>query len=353
VLPKSSSTTDWTGHWRRSGNLEGIAKRPRPVGAEKERTMRNPSRHFIRLMIIAAGLLAIGASNTKCDSDAVKPLLMSLREIHAALDDVEEAVCAHYELSGHGDVAPDFCPDLDPCDEPMDVGPCDAAIPRWYFDADAGECLRFSWGGCEANGNNFLTKARCEATCDPCEADCGPGQVCVRDGDCSGEVCDYCADTCRGVECAEGEHCELVEVHCFTTPCPPVAQCVPDEDPTDPCNDRVCDPGYHCEVVGLPFLCALGMPCLPPVACIPDVDPCDDHACMDDEVCVHETARSCPSDASSCDPYGPPECAPAEPCGGECPAGSFCIVRLEITPFADEHVVQEGYCSPRTRTIVP
>lgn len=314
--------------------------------------MRKPHRHLARLTIIAAGLLAIGASNTECDGEAVKPLLMSLREIHAAIDDIEEAVCDHYELSGHGDVAPDFCPDLDPCDDPMDVGPCDAAIPRWYFDAEAGECLRFIWGGCEANGNNFLTKAACEATCDPCEAECADNQVCVRDGDCSGEVCDYCADTCRGAECPKGEHCELVEVRCITTPCPPVAMCVEDDGPPDPCDGLVCEDGYHCEVMrGVIVECLPGTPCRAPVTCIPDIDPCDDLHCASTSagthwVCTHGW-NPCQINDPACDAYGEPECAPADPCMGvECPDGDVCRPSFFIgAQFEDDHQIAVGHCS--------
>lgn len=36
----------------------------------------------------------------------------------------------------------------DPCVLLPDAGPCEAAIPAWYFDQDFGACTQFSWGGC-------------------------------------------------------------------------------------------------------------------------------------------------------------------------------------------------------------
>ncbi|MEM1258559.1 MAG: BPTI/Kunitz domain-containing protein [Bacteroidota bacterium] len=36
-----------------------------------------------------------------------------------------------------------------PCDLEPDVGPCDAAFPRYYFDKETQECKEFIWGGCD------------------------------------------------------------------------------------------------------------------------------------------------------------------------------------------------------------
>jgi hypothetical protein len=39
--------------------------------------------------------------------------------------------------------------DIDACDLAPDAGPCEAAIPRYYYDKEAGDCKEFLWGGCE------------------------------------------------------------------------------------------------------------------------------------------------------------------------------------------------------------
>ncbi|KAL4230527.1 Tissue factor pathway inhibitor 2 [Mactra antiquata] len=45
------------------------------------------------------------------------------------------------------------------------IGPCRAAINRWYYDMSAETCLKFSWSGCQSNGNNFKTRRLCNKVC--------------------------------------------------------------------------------------------------------------------------------------------------------------------------------------------
>ncbi|MBL6644968.1 MAG: BPTI/Kunitz domain-containing protein [Flavobacteriales bacterium] len=56
----------------------------------------------------------------------------------------------------------------DPCTLLPDPGPCEAAIPAWYFDQEFGACTPFSWGGC-AGTVPFETLEDCLA------ADCTSG----------------------------------------------------------------------------------------------------------------------------------------------------------------------------------
>uniref|UniRef100_A0A224Y504 Pancreatic trypsin inhibitor n=1 Tax=Rhipicephalus zambeziensis TaxID=60191 RepID=A0A224Y504_9ACAR len=59
---------------------------------------------------------------------------------------------------------------------PREVGPCRAFIPRFYFNETLNECVRFVYGGCGGNENNFETQQECEKKCrnnynrknDPC-----------------------------------------------------------------------------------------------------------------------------------------------------------------------------------------
>ena len=72
----------------------------------------------------------------------------------------------------------------DICQLPPDPGPCDGICPRWFFNAETGQCEMFVWGCCEGNANNFETLKECQAACDDgaCPADVtGDGDVTVAD----------------------------------------------------------------------------------------------------------------------------------------------------------------------------
>ncbi|KAG1682364.1 Papilin [Nymphon striatum] len=106
--------------------------------------------------------------------------------------DPKYGVCDHFYFKGKGgnynnfktqkDCA-DFCDGFqsaDVCNLYKDSGPCEKWEKRFYYDFEAGECKKFSFGGCNGNGNNFQTVEDCENTCksdeDPCtlEKDSGP-----------------------------------------------------------------------------------------------------------------------------------------------------------------------------------
>ena len=40
-----------------------------------------------------------------------------------------------------------------------------AAIPRFFYNAERGECENFIYGGCNGNENNFERAEDCEAMC--------------------------------------------------------------------------------------------------------------------------------------------------------------------------------------------
>jgi len=54
----------------------------------------------------------------------------------------------------------------DVCQLPQKTGPCKASLTRYFFNDDSQECERFTYGGCEGNANNFLTKRDCKERCD-------------------------------------------------------------------------------------------------------------------------------------------------------------------------------------------
>uniref|UniRef100_UPI0035901492 boophilin-G2-like n=1 Tax=Myxine glutinosa TaxID=7769 RepID=UPI0035901492 len=53
------------------------------------------------------------------------------------------------------------------CAQPVEVGPCRAALRRWYFDPETGNCSLFVYGGCHGNKNNFGSHEGCHTVCSP------------------------------------------------------------------------------------------------------------------------------------------------------------------------------------------
>lgn len=49
------------------------------------------------------------------------------------------------------------------CNLPMDSGPCNGKLHRWYYNS--GACETFEYGGCLGNDNRFFTIEECLNTC--------------------------------------------------------------------------------------------------------------------------------------------------------------------------------------------
>ena len=54
---------------------------------------------------------------------------------------------------------------IDTCSLAVNAGPCKGAFPRWYYDAQSGNCKLFSYGGCHGNNNRFISKRECVNEC--------------------------------------------------------------------------------------------------------------------------------------------------------------------------------------------
>uniref|UniRef100_A0A8D0CLL5 Amyloid beta (A4) precursor-like protein 2 n=1 Tax=Scleropages formosus TaxID=113540 RepID=A0A8D0CLL5_SCLFO len=51
------------------------------------------------------------------------------------------------------------------CSLAAETGPCRASMLRWYFDMSQKRCIRFVYGGCAGNRNNFDSEEYCMAVC--------------------------------------------------------------------------------------------------------------------------------------------------------------------------------------------
>ncbi|KAF3693464.1 Kunitz-type protease inhibitor 2 Hepatocyte growth factor activator inhibitor type 2 [Channa argus] len=51
------------------------------------------------------------------------------------------------------------------CRQPVKVGSCRAAFPKFFYNVTDQSCSSFIYGGCDGNGNNFDSQDECEKTC--------------------------------------------------------------------------------------------------------------------------------------------------------------------------------------------
>lgn len=57
------------------------------------------------------------------------------------------------------------CPLAAVCTLEAETGPCRASMARWHFDMSQRKCVRFIYGGCAGNRNNFDSEEYCMAVC--------------------------------------------------------------------------------------------------------------------------------------------------------------------------------------------
>ncbi|KAK6041599.1 Kunitz/Bovine pancreatic trypsin inhibitor domain protein [Cooperia oncophora] len=55
--------------------------------------------------------------------------------------------------------------EVDICSLDIEAGPCMALFHRYGFSPEKGECVEFSYGGCQGNMNNFETMEECRRMC--------------------------------------------------------------------------------------------------------------------------------------------------------------------------------------------
>lgn len=51
------------------------------------------------------------------------------------------------------------------CNIQFKIGPCKGRLTRYYFNINIMKCMKFTYGGCSGNENNFKTLGECKKTC--------------------------------------------------------------------------------------------------------------------------------------------------------------------------------------------
>lgn len=126
------------------------------------------------------------------------------------------------------------------CSLPREPGPCEAAIPRYYFDTVSGLCMMFNYGGCDGNDNNFASLDLCKQTCGV-SADPGTGTACP-------SLEEYCKLVCAGEPAPTGgPSCPVPRCDCNAfVPQPTDPICLLARD-SGPCDAAFARWGYNTE----------------------------------------------------------------------------------------------------------
>lgn len=211
--PSDRNNVDGHTHDAVSKILNGIRGHHRPIGCEQ---VRCPVGSSCEIQTLEFPVCADSCADTEC------PVGTSCRLV--------PAICP--ALFGFP------CPDIAEC---VPTEGCDPACERGQecrLHEESG--LRYCADTCAICGPDET----CQVLDTPCpgpERPCPPVVICEEKPenpcaliDCSvNQICrvdpntreGYCADTCEGVRCEDGETCVLVDVTCVTSPCPPVAAC--------------------------------------------------------------------------------------------------------------------------------
>uniref|UniRef100_A0A8C1QRE3 Amyloid beta (A4) precursor-like protein 2 n=1 Tax=Cyprinus carpio TaxID=7962 RepID=A0A8C1QRE3_CYPCA len=96
------------------------------------------------------------------DEEVEEPVVED--EDDEAVEESQDVDKTLHELEGSNCASP---PVLAVCSLEAETGPCRASMPRWHFDMQQRKCVRFIYGGCAGNRNNFDSEEYCMAVCKP------------------------------------------------------------------------------------------------------------------------------------------------------------------------------------------
>jgi len=202
-----------------------------------------------------------------------------------------------------------------------ETGRCRGAATRWFHNTATNKCETFTYGGCDGNPNNFVSKEECQKVCPEkkacpeimCALHCDYGFLTDENG------CRRCTckkSPCDGFVCPTGEMCIAPMIACAGGRCPddmpvPKPECI-----RMPCPAVMCRPGTKCQY-GYEKDANGCQTC----TCKKPTNPCEEHKCPAGHQCV---VPEIACDGPAC-PKPEPTCiavpCPRIGCVNPCPAG--------------------------------
>lgn len=128
------------------------------VAAPTERSVALPAKE-------ECGSASCPASQLSCDSGCCLDRSLECDGVQQCSDGSDESHCRKLNQTFNRLLDIDINLKKARCSEPPHTGPCRASFSRWYYDPIDRRCSRFTYGGCESNGNNFEEESKCGHFC--------------------------------------------------------------------------------------------------------------------------------------------------------------------------------------------
>ncbi|XP_054879022.1 kunitz-type protease inhibitor 1-like [Poeciliopsis prolifica] len=101
-----------------------------------------------------------------CDDDCCLDRALECDGVNQCSDGSDEKLCSKLSHTFNRLLSVNVSDLKLQCVEPPRTGPCRAHFHRWYYNPKDRKCVRFIYGGCYGNGNNFEDEDECSETCD-------------------------------------------------------------------------------------------------------------------------------------------------------------------------------------------
>lgn len=114
------------------------------------------------LLALLASLLLSGAQGASRDLDVHENTIDGLAKSRNGAD---SSVLSVPRKQNSEDLSGEIFNYEEYCVPKAVTGPCRAAFPRWYYDAEKNSCNSFIYGGCRGNKNSYLSQEACMQRC--------------------------------------------------------------------------------------------------------------------------------------------------------------------------------------------
>ena len=106
-----------------------------------------------------------GLQPTQCSPDSTVSTTCSGQQFCHVGPTPDTTVCCNKPSKSHVCMHSIILGELDPCNQPANIGVGSANLQRWFFNSHQQSCQPLVYRGLQGNQNNFLSRDTCETQC--------------------------------------------------------------------------------------------------------------------------------------------------------------------------------------------